>query len=488
MGSLSKLSSLLLLVLLFISCSSTENLTSDTTAEEPEDTATETIAEEEASLSATKDWYLQNSTSDPYYGTGVERAYAELLTGKSPKKEVVVAIIDSGTDILHEDLKENVWVNTDETAGNGVDDDNNGYVDDLYGWNFIGGTDGSHVVNDTYEVTRIYAKLSAKYADADTTSFNEEDMEDYHYYLSIKSDYEAEALEVQQILGQLISIDRSLSGAKQILQIENADSISTEELEISETDSPTVQQAKQYLTLLRDNDITEGVVTEALEQYQSLAEYGLNIEFDPRSIVGDDYEDLTNRFYGNNDVSGDRNNHGTHVAGIVGAVRNNGVGMNGIADVKLMIIRTVPNGDERDKDVANAIRYAAENGADVINMSFGKGYSPYKEYVDSAIKFADSVGVLLVHGSGNDANNVDSTINFPNKYYNDGGMATNFINVGASSWMEAPALTASFSNYGVENVDLFAPGVAIYSTYPGDEYQYNDGTSMASPVVAGVAA
>ena len=214
----------------------------------------------------------------------------------------------------------------------------------------------------------------------------------------------------------------------------------------------------------------------------------MNPDFDPRHIVGDDYTDLTNRIYGNNDVSGPTSDHGTHVAGIVGAVRNNGLGIDGIADVKLMILRTVPNGDERDKDVANAIRYAAENGAHVINMSFGKGYSPEKWYVDAAIKFADSLGVLMVHGAGNDAENNDSTANFPNNTFEDGSVAVHYLEVGASSWEDGDAITAVFSNYGKTEVDIFAPGVQIYSTMPENEYKAQDGTSMASPVVSGIAA
>ena len=487
MGTFTKLSSLLL-VLLFISCSSTQELATNTdTATEPEVVETES-PDEAAPLSPAEDWYREAPTGSPYYGTGVKEAYAELLADKTPTENVVVAIIDSGTDMAHEDLFGNIWVNEDEIAGNGVDDDQNGYVDDIYGWNFIGGADSTHVDNDTYEVTRIYTRLHAQFENADPSTFTDGQQEEYEYYLSIKSDYEAEVAEIQQSLTQMISIDQMVIGAKQFLEVSTIDSLDMEDLEIKDTDSPNVQQAKQLVTILKTNNITEKDITDAVEQYQSLAEYGLNTEFDPRGIVGDDYEDLSNRYYGNNDVTGVHNSHGTHVAGIVGAVRNNNIGIDGIANVKLMIIRTVPNGDERDKDVANAIRYAAENGADVINMSFGKGYSPQKEYVDASIRYADSVGVLMVHASGNDAENIDSTASFPTKYYKNGGETVNFITVGASSWMPSPDLTASFSNYGQVNTDIFAPGMAIYSTYPGNNYQNNQGTSMASPVVAGVAA
>lgn len=477
-----------LFIILFITtlaCSSSKELA--TLPPTPtEDEVVTTLEPEE--LTASLDWHLAGTERSPYYGTGVEEAYENLLKDKSPGKEVIVAIIDSGTDVEHEDLADNVWVNEGEIPGNGIDDDGNGYVDDVHGWNFIGGADGRSVDEDTYELTRLYTKLSDKYAGADPATLSEEEKEEYEYYQEIVAEYEFEKRDVQQNLAQLKNINQAIMGAKQILGVSSMDSLSAEDVTPKSTDGPYLAQAKQLANVLIENDITEADVQEAVDQFQSLNDYGMNPEFDPRDIVGDDYEDLTNRFYGNNDVKGASYEHGTHVAGIVGAVRNNELGMDGVANVKLMILRAVPNGDERDKDVANAIRYAVENGANVINMSFGKGYSPQKHYVDEAVKFADEQGVLLVNGAGNDSENIDSTDSYPNKYYEAGGEATSFLTVGASSWEEGADLTAVFSNYGVENVDIFAPGVEVYSTYPYDEYKANDGTSMASPVVAGVAA
>jgi len=207
-------------------------------------------------------------------------------------------------------------------------------------------------------------------------------------------------------------------------------------------------------------------------------------------IVGDNVNDINDRFYGNNDVMGQFGFHGTHVSGIIGALRKNGVGMDGVADnVKVMLVKAVPDGDERDKDVALAIRYAVDNGARIINMSFGKSFSPHKDWVDDAIRYADSKGVLLVHAAGNDGNNNDSTDNFPNPDFADNTHPSNFITVGASSNGKTGPKIAGFSNYGKKSVDLFAPGVQIYSTVPGgNKYGSASGTSMAAPVVAGVAA
>lgn len=477
--------SILSVTLLFIaSCSSSESLTDTTTKTEPE-TETEEIT-------ATNTWHLTPANEDPFLGTSVEKAYRELLADKPLKEKVIVAIIDSGTDIYHEDLNAKIWVNEDEIRDNSLDDDNNGYVDDIYGWNFIGGPDSTHVNKDTYEVTRIYARLSEKYKGVARDSSVVTDKEEYDYYLEIREDFNDRVQENRQEMMQIGQTWQAIQFALSTLGASSIDSLSAEQLEVKNQDSQQVMQAKQIVNYLKGNGATDKDLKDLEEYYDhvnSLSEYGLNPDFNPRPIVGDDYDDLSNRYYGNNDVVGPRNDHGTHVAGIVGAIRDNNLGAQGIAqNIELMILRTVPDGDERDKDVANSIRYATENGASVINMSFGKGYSPYKHYVDDAIRYADSLGVLMVTGAGNDGKNIDSTNTYPSPVYNDGTRAVNYLTVGASSWKTDSTLTAGFSNYGKTRVDLFAPGVDIYSTYPDNEYQSNSGTSMASPVVAGVAA
>jgi subtilisin family serine protease len=206
------------------------------------------------------------------------------------------------------------------------------------------------------------------------------------------------------------------------------------------------------------------------------------------NIVGDNENDINDKYYGNNNVmvSNDACEHGTHVSGIIAAVRKNGKGMDGIADnVRIMMIRAVPDGDEHDKDIALGIRYAVDNGAKVINMSFGKSFSPGKKWIDEAVEYAEAKGVLLVHAAGNDHN-------YPNNIMlNNQSRATNWITVGASASGDAKGegVTAYFSNYGKEQVDVFAPGANIYATFPGGNvYRSLDGTSMASPVVAGTAA
>jgi len=208
-------------------------------------------------------------------------------------------------------------------------------------------------------------------------------------------------------------------------------------------------------------------------------------------ITGDDENNWQSRNYGNADVMAGTAMHGTHVAGIIAAVRNNGLGIDGIADnVRILPLRAVPNGDEHDKDVALAIRYAVDQGASIINMSFGKGLSPQKNWVDEAIAYAASKNVLLVHAAGNDAAFLDTVPQYPTPFLNNGTIAPNFITVGASSDNSIKGgLIADFTNYGRQTVDVMAPGVKIYATVPtGNKYAFLQGTSMAAPVVSGIAA
>lgn len=427
-------------------------------------------------------WWLLDRTADRYPGISADRAYAQLLAGRQPGDTVVVAIIDSGVDITHEDLRQNVWTNPGEIAGNGRDDDGNGYVDDVHGWDFIGGAGGRDVEHDNLEVTRLYAALRGRCESAPARGECVE-------YPKIKADFERHRAEAVQTLQQIRSMNEGYQRITAVLQREiGTDSLTTERVDRIISTSPQVEQARQIYLQLAEQGITPAEIERERERVESRVEYGYNPDYDPRSIVGDDYADASQRVYGNAEVIGPDAEHGTHVSGIVAARRGNGIGVDGIAPaVRIMVIRAVPDGDERDKDVANAIRYAADNGARVINMSFGKGYSPRKDAVDAAVRHAESKGVLLVHAAGNDAADSDTTPNFPNRYYAGGGVARNWIEVGASSQALA-SLAANFSNYGRERVDVFAPGVDIRSTVPGNRYNAESGTSMAAPVVSGVAA
>ncbi|MCH2230413.1 MAG: S8 family peptidase [Crocinitomicaceae bacterium] len=415
-------------------------------------------------------WYNGSGT-----GMQTEKAYKKLKKRKS--STVVVAIIDSGMDIEHEDLKGKIWVNEDEIAGNGIDDDNNGYIDDVHGWNFLGNANGENANDIRLEMTRIYADLDKKYGSTPVTINSEEESAEYELYLEVKEEIESTRSYAEMVLG------------------------------IVEQRMATADEA------------TKAQLLRAKDHFETQLNVHYNPDFDGRAVVGDDPNDFTDVKYGNNDVEGPDAFHGTHVGGIVGAVRGNELGGDGVAnDVKLMSIRAVPNGDEFDKDIALAIRYAVDNGASIINMSFGKAYSPHAMEVYEAFKYADSKGVLLVHAAGNDNKNIDEEPNYPTSMYEfQDKKLDHFLTIGASTRfpsevknidVEAKAkgnaeklaklreknqfagndLSADFSNYGKKGVDVFAPGLEIYNTVPQSDYAAIQGTSMACPMVAGAAA
>lgn len=423
-------------------------------------------------------WQLLDLEEDRVPGVSATRTYRELLAGREPARQVIVAVIDGGTDTAHVDLRANLWRNPGEVVGNGVDDDGNGYADDVFGWNFIGGADGRNVGHESLEVTRLVVRCEA--GEAPPAGYTCEE---------IANDFEEGRAETLATLQQIRQIGAAYDFALPVLRnASGSDELTPEIVQEVRSLNQDVQQARNIYLQLDAAGISPDIVEEAVEAYQGLAEYGYNRDFDARDIVGDDYADGMQREYGNGDVMGPDASHGTHVAGIIGAVRDNGEGMDGIgADVRLMTIRAVPDGDERDKDIANAIRYAVDNGANIINMSFGKSHSPRKELVDAAVRYAEEAGVLMVHAAGNDGENLENERNFPTRDFLDGGRADLWIEVGAANWM-VDSLAAVFSNYGQTKVDVFAPGVDILSTVPGSEYKREDGTSMAAPVVSGVAA
>lgn len=448
-------------------------------------------------------WHLMDKQKDGYYGIGVEKAYSELLKGKK-SVPVIVAVIDSGVDTTHEDLKKVLWHNPKEIPGNGIDDDNNGYVDDIYGWNFLGNKDGQNVNKDSYEAARVYYKLKKKYGSdiPNDSTLTPDQKEEVKLYRTVKARIEGDAKEASLNVMFLKNIVEKMPWADSILQAAmKKTEFNGDELAQFKPSSTDESKAKSTLSALflgfQANELTNKKLLEMTNEFyggeKAKAEAAFQEPEDYRGeIVKDNYDDINDRFYGNGDVMAGTPMHGTHVSGIIGAYRNNGVGMNGVADnVQIMSIRAVPDGDEHDKDIANAIRYAVDNGARVVNMSFGKSISPEKKWVDDAVKYAESKGVLLVHAAGNDGKDVDIYDNFPNPYFNNdtATKATNWLTVGASGDPAAGGLVASFSNYGKRGVDVFSPGVKIYSTLPGgNEYGNLQGTSMASPVVAGMAA
>jgi subtilisin family serine protease len=440
-----------------------------------------------------KNWY-----NGPDLGMNTDEAYSTIFKEKT-STTVIVAVIDSGVDTEHEDLKAQIWTNEDEIPGNGIDDDNNGYIDDVHGWNFLGNAEGENIHDVRLEVTRIYGALKGKYSSASASDITPEMQEEWDLYQKVKEEVEAERSEAKEFKLEMAETYKILSYMNEKLEEKLGKDYTRKDLKKVKGDPVLEPIAKDMGKMMK-----KGFVFQDLEGYMDymgeILDYNYNPNIDPRAnIIGDDVSDFS-AGYGNNDYDGPDASHGTHCAGIIGAVRNNGMGNNGVAaDVKIMSLRAVPNGDEWDKDVAMAVRYAVDNGAMVINMSFGKSYSPEQEQIIAAFRYAEEKGVLVVHAAGNEASDNDNSENYPRpKYASMSAKFTNWIEVGASTRhakakvkkgeIRRDGIAADFSNYGDQTVDVFAPGHDIYSTIPGNDYELYDGTSMAGPMVAGVAA
>jgi hypothetical protein len=389
-----------------------------------------------------------------------------------------------------------MWVNDQEAQGlPGFDDDHNGYVDDINGWNFLGGLDAEgralHVNEERLESTRELVRLKKLKASGQTLSASNQV---YYDKLDneVTGDRNVARIQIhytQSTIGRLQELFQILEPKLKI----NFEKLTLEQVESFKATTDSEQEAKETLIIEFNSSFAKSVerMQIRLKSLQISLDTLLNENFDPRAkIIKDNPDDFSNGFYGNNDVTGPDALHGTHVAGIIVANRNNGVGIKGVsAFAKVMAIRAVPYGDEYDKDIYFAVKYAVDNGAKIINMSFGKRYSPHKSKLDEIFKYAASRDVLLVHAAGNYAHNNDKKDNYPNRYLaspHNSGELKNWIEVGASTRYSTSAIIANFSNFGKNSVDIFAPGFEINSTSPNNTYTVLSGTSMAAPVVCGV--
>ncbi len=449
-------------------------------------------------------WYHKDFASSKVYGVNTDNAYKYLESKGLKPKSVVVAVLDSGVEVDHPGLKNNMWKNPNEVPNNGKDDDGNGYIDDVHGWNFMGSAKGDIDV-DNMEVTRVVKKYKPIFEGENSAQnkANQSKMpEEFDMYMKSKEIFNKKSMEARQqfqsiqMVNQFIPVMVKLLNGKPFTQ------------QTLESITPATQEEAIALNVMGNmvNDPeAEGKSAEDFQKYmeeemktyldyfgkQATQQY--NLDFDPRAeLVGDNYDDYTEKYYGNNNYEGPDAGHGTHVAGIIAGMPQGDEVQYGVAHkvAKIMAVRTVPNGDERDKDVANSIRYAVDNGAKILNMSFGKPVSPGKKVVWDAFRYAEKKGVLLVKAAGNDNEDIQNSVHYPTNFKDpadDKPFLNNMIVVGAST-KNAEALRAGFSNYNRKMVDVFAPGQQIYSTVPDAKYKYEQGTSMASPVVAGAAA
>ncbi len=436
-------------------------------------------------------WYNLDPSSDKVIGVSVNRAYNELLVNKTPKKKIIIAVIDAGVDIYHEDLEDKIWINKNEIADNGIDDDHNGYIDDIHGWNFIGSINGDNIAYENHEYVRIVASFQSAFDSVETEAdVDSKELANYRLYRKCKVYYDTEYQSNIDAKEQIENFTNNIDSLINVLEIYTKTLDPTaEQIAAIQTKNKAHKASKKYLQKLYKSGFSSAYIDEYLEYIDNNLNIYLNLDLNARDIIGDDVNDIEDSFYGNSNVKGPISDHGSFVAGIIAATRNNNIGIDGIANsVEIMVLRTVPDGDEYDKDVALAIKYAVDNGADIINMSFGKDYSPNKYMVDQAVKYAQEKGVLMVHAAGNESNNNDITLTYPDRLMGNKSDIDNWIAVGASAKDDDKYLAGSFSNYGKTTVELFAPGVDVISLYPENKYNIASGTSMACPVVAGVAA
>lgn len=449
-------------------------------------------------------WYHKDFASSKVYGVNTDNAYKYLESKGLKPKSVVVAVLDSGVEVDHPGLKNNMWKNPNEIPNNGKDDDGNGYIDDVHGWNFMGSAKGDIDV-DNMEVTRVVKKYKSVFEGENSAEnkANQAKMpEEFAMYMQSKEIFNKKSMEARQqyqsiqMVNQFIPVMVKLLNGKPFTQ------------ETLSAIKPATQQEAIALNVMGNMVNDPEAVGKSPEDFQKYMEeemktyldyYGqqatqqYNIDFDPRAeLVGDNYDDYTEKHYGNNNYEGPDAGHGTHVAGIIAGLPQGEEVQYGVAHkvAKIMAVRTVPNGDERDKDVANSIRYAVDNGAKILNMSFGKPVSPGKKVVWDAFRYAEKKGVLLVKAAGNDNEDIQNSVHYPTNFKDPADekpFLKNMIVVGAST-KDAETLRAGFSNFNSKMVDVFAPGQQIYSTVPDAKYKYEQGTSMASPVVAGAAA
>lgn len=460
------------------------------------------ISSAQDTIPVTKGWHHLDKAADGYMGISLNQAYDFLKSKKLKSTKIIVAVIDGGIDTLHEDLRPLLWKNRREISGNGKDDDKNGYADDQFGWNYLGGKNGESVNTDSDEGLRVFHRFKSKYdgKEINEKSLSPADQIEYRMWKKAAGFIRgaAEGIDTKRVrtfYNNLITADSTLTLAL------GKNTYSGHELDSFIPRNDPEKKAKDVvLNILKRNNALDASNHDLIGNIKFFMEDGekkvANLTTPPENfreqVTGDDEYNFNVRNYGTHDVMAGRSQHGTHVAGIIGAMRNNGIGVNGVADnVELMPLLVVPDGDEHDKDIALAIRYAVDNGAKVVNMSFGKSFSPGKQWIDEAVQYAAKKGVLLIHAAGNDGKDLDAEGNdsYPNPEFLNGKTATNWITVGASGDPKLGTVAANFSNYGKKRVDVFAPGVSIYSTITGtNTYDFMQGTSMAAPVVSGIGA
>ncbi|BDU24941.1 S8 family serine peptidase [Flavobacterium sp. GSB-24] len=456
-------------------------------------------------------WYQKDYQEDTISGISLDKWYR--LNKKKPKiKNIIVAVIDTQIDINHEDLKGQLWINNKEIPNNGIDDDQNGYIDDINGWSFTGTKSGGYVVWNRYEYVRILQEWTPLFKDKTESQIDSKDLYKYNEYQRALKKFEEKdkfyknwlkSLDHNVAIYPLVKDTLKHFFPKEDYTYRQLDSL-YKKYKINDKryrqrrDDGDTDLGALISYMMVSLDVDQNSLQDILDQQtqlDSIVNKNLNINYNERLSIGDN-PNILEKGYGNNNVSNNKvghrpiQDHNTMVSGILAANRNNDIGIKGIADIKIMPLNISPSGDEHDKDIAMAVRYAVDNGAKIINMSFGKEFSMHKDWVSEAFKYAEEHNVLLVHSAGNDSENLDKVFHYPNDQNYEGirGICNNFISVGSTTKNLGEKLVSDYSNYGKENVDLFAPGEDIYTTGAGNIYKTDSGTSFSAPMVSGTAA
>jgi subtilisin family serine protease len=451
----------------------------------------------------TKFWHWKDLEKDGVHGVSLFKAQQLLVDLKLKPTPIIIAVLDGGIDTTHPQIKPILWRNPKEIPGNALDDDKNGYVDDLHGWNFLGNAAGENINKASDEKSRVYHRYK--------NEFKQDKLDSTSWDLTKKQAYKI----WQQAAAEIVFTDEDVDNLSFIKMARNAvvkmgvilireiedSNFTTEQLETYQPIGKLTADTKiSYLRTMQalgiDRLAGHHSIVEDLNEYISGKEQSaVSIDTPPedlrKKITKDQYDNFNDQYYGNNDITGPNAKHGTHVAGLAaGIVDTNFNKSNFNNPIQIMGLRVVPDGDEYDKDVALGIRYAVNNGAKIINMSFGKSYSPEQPWVDSAIRYAASKDVLIIHSAGNESYDLNSKSVYPSPYSNVfKDRANNMMTVGASNDpVIAESILTDFSNFGNQVVDLLSPGNKIYSSLPNQQYGFLNGTSMSAPVLSHIAA
>ncbi|WP_053002641.1 S8 family serine peptidase [Kordia jejudonensis] len=442
------------------------------------------------SASEWQNWQHSDPSKDTISGISTFLAHDFLKDKKS--KPITIAIIDSRFDITHKDLEDILWINADEIPNNNIDDDNNGYIDDIHGWNFLGNSNGKQVYRTNGEYTRLIREYKPIFDNYKERKIPKRLRNKFDRYKSALEEYDNEIKIVDENIRYLDSLDElRIKIETKLTSILPKTKLSVKLIDsLSKINEKSIEELKILRTLIAKEDWAK-----SRRDYEKLKlSFLLNLDSDGRDIIGDKSDNINDTFYGNNkiyiDSSGNRHSHAIKTIGVIFAKKNSEIGVTGIIrnEAKAMILPVAPYGDTHDKDIALAIRYAVDNGADIINMSLGKEFSLYEDWVIDAIKYASINDVLIIKSAGNRRFDLDKVLNYPNDAKNHSKeYVDNFLKVGATTNKIDSTLVHNNSSYGKKEVDIFAPGKFVFTTLNDQKYGYRSGTSLSSALVSGIA-